>query len=166
MSARAIVVVDRTSLLAQVSGESSLDDVEAALRADGLTLSVDASALALSVREWLDRGAPGARDAWKDPADQLVAGFEATLRDGRSLSIRPAPRRAVGPDLQALVLGCAGRFATVTKAWLRVHPIDVTRPEAPSFTWPRDPAIDDGEAKLLDAIDAELRSQTRSRSSA
>jgi alkyldihydroxyacetonephosphate synthase len=156
------IAIDRTSLLVEVSGESTLDQIETELRASGLTLAVDASALAMTVREWIDRGAPGARDAWSDPVDQLVAGFEATLKDGRALSIRPAPRRAVGPDLQALVLGCGGRFATLTKAWLRVHFVDAARAlraDAPPFVWPRDPVIESGESKLLDAIDAALREQ-------
>ena len=158
------VIVDRTSLLAEISGDATLGDVEADLLAAGLTLAVDASALEMTLRAWLDRGAPGARDAWRDPVDQLVAGFEATLADGRALSIRPAPRRSVGPDLQALVLGCAGRFAAVTRAWLRVHRVDAARPDAPPFAWPRDPIVTDGEAKLLDAIDAELRKGEASRS--
>ena len=43
------------------------------------------------------------------------------LANGDPLEVRPAPRRAVGPDLAALVVGARGRFATVTGAWLRVH---------------------------------------------
>lgn len=143
--------IDLASLLVEVTGDDVLADVEARLGELDRTLDVDASALAMTVREWIDRGAPGARDLWLDPADQLLAGFDATLVDGRALSVRPAPRRAVGPDLAALVMGCGGRFAKVTRAWLRVHDRGAKKPNSP-FDYPRDPELGEDEKKLLDAI--------------
>lgn len=152
------VTIDRTSLLVDVSGETALADVEAALVREGLTLDVERDALAFTAREWLDRGAPGARDRWLDPADQLLAGLDATLKDGGTLSIRPAPRRATGPDLVALVVGCSGRFASVTRVWLRVHVLGVARPTAP-FDHPRDPPMSDEESALVAAFSAELAAE-------
>lgn len=146
---------DLASLLVEVTGDDVLADVEARLAELDRTLDVDASAHAMTVREWIDRGAPGARDLWLDPADQLIAGFDAVLNDGRTLSVRPAPRRAVGPDLAALVMGCSGRFAKVTRAWLRVHDRGARKPHA-AFNYPRDPELTDDEKKLLDAIAREL----------
>jgi alkyldihydroxyacetonephosphate synthase len=143
------IAIDEVSLLVEVAGEVPLDELEGALGARGLTL--DAPDLSRSVRGWLDAGAPGARDRWLDPADQIVAGLEGTLRDGRTLRIAPAPRRAVGPDLTALVLGCGGRFVTTTRAWLRVHKVGVARPSAP-FDAPRDPPLSDAEAELVARI--------------
>lgn len=153
------VTIDRTSLLADVTGETALADVEAALVREGLTLDVERDALTLTAREWLDCGAPGARDRWLDPADQLLAGLDATLKDGRTLSIRPAPRRATGPDLVALVVGCGGRFASVTRVWLRIHVLGVARPTAPSFDHPRDPPMSDEESALVAAFAAELAAE-------
>src|SRR5258706_2181761 len=127
------IVIDDVSLLVEVPGDATLEAVESALRAQGLTL--DVSDLSRSVRGWLDAGAPGARDRWLDPVDQIVAGLEGTLKSGQVLFIHPTPRRAVGPDLLALVLGCRGRFVTVTRAWLRVPKIGVTRPSTP-FVFP------------------------------
>ena len=66
--------------------------------------------------------------------------------------IRPAPRRAVGPDLTALLVGAGGRFGRVDRAWMRVHPIGARRHEAPAFALDRDPPVSQGEASLLDAI--------------
>jgi alkyldihydroxyacetonephosphate synthase len=149
--------LDTTSLLADVAGTTPLADLEKSLLARGLTLDVGAAAGAhRTVADWLHAGAPGTRDAWLDPADHVVAGFEATLRDGRRLVVRPSPRRAVGPDLAALVVGCRGRFATVSRAWLRVHPVGVARPMSPPFRFARDEPTNASEEKLLTAIEYAL----------
>jgi alkyldihydroxyacetonephosphate synthase len=119
----------------------------------GLTLDVRPPSPPITVADWLARGAPGARDRWLDPVDQLVAGLDVTLADGRSLSIRPAPRRAVGPDLTALFLGALGRYGRIDRAWLRVHPRGVARPIAAAFEHERDPALSPGESALLERLD-------------
>ena len=84
------------------SAESRLND-------DGLTLDATLPSPSPSLADWLAKGAAGSRDRWLDPADQLLAGLDATLTDGRQVVIRPAPRRAVGPDLTALFVGAQGR---------------------------------------------------------
>jgi alkyldihydroxyacetonephosphate synthase len=154
--------VDATSLLACADGRLDLATLERRLAAQGLTLDagVDGTSTAAAsptVAEWLARGCPGTRDRWMDPVDQVVAGLDATLADGRPLRIRPAPRRAVGPDLTALFLGAAGRFGRVDRAWLRVHPLGVPRPTSHPFQVDRDPPVSPGEASLLDATEAALR---------
>jgi len=109
----------------------------------------------MTLASWLAAGAKGARDRWLDPVDQLLAGFDATLPDGQPLSVRPTPRRAVGPDLSALFLGMQGRFGRIDRAWMRVHPVGVARPTSPSFSCDRDPPVSAGEHALLDAISRE-----------
>jgi alkyldihydroxyacetonephosphate synthase len=152
------VVVDRASLLAELDGASTLGACEEALNAEGLTLAIDAAAeRGLDVATWLARGAPGARDPWSDPADHLVAGVEVTLLDGRPLVVRPTPRRAVGPDLIALVVGMNERFAKVRRAWLRVHPRDAEAPRVHRLDHDRNPPLGEAESALLDAIAARLR---------
>jgi alkyldihydroxyacetonephosphate synthase len=147
--------VDRDSLLASIGGTRKLDDAERELRSQGLTLDASIPSPAPTLAEWLARGAPGARDHWLDPVDQLLAGLDATLKDGRALSIRPAPRRAVGPDLTALFVGAGERFGRIDRAWMRVHPLGVTRPTSPAFACDRDPPLTAGESQLLDAISRE-----------
>jgi alkyldihydroxyacetonephosphate synthase len=146
------VDVDATSLLARAAGTTEVGALEQRVGEVGLTLDAHLSEPGVTVDEWLARGAPGSRDRWLDPVDQLMAGFDATLADGRVLHIRPAPRRAVGPDLSALFVGAGGRFGRVDAAWLRVHRRGIARPESPSFRHDRDPPLSSDEAVLLDRV--------------
>lgn len=142
--------IDRHSMLVNVPGAVTMLQLETALRAEQLTLGVTLANPALPIGEWLAAGAPGAPTHFDDPADHLVAGLCATLTNGQRLEIRPGPRRAVGPDLSALVLGAGERFATVDTAWLRVHRLGEERRLVP-FDAPNAP-LNEGESALLDAI--------------
>ena len=151
------VVVDRMSLVAAVAASLSVAAVEVALREQGLTLDLaDGAPTDLSVAEWLARGAPGARDPFRDPADHLVAGLDARLLDGNELRVRPGPRRAAGPDLVALFVGTDGRFGDISRAHLRVHPVGVRRPEGARFVRAPEPPLNELELSLLDVVRREL----------
>jgi alkyldihydroxyacetonephosphate synthase len=151
--------LDRVSLLADVSGDLALGALEQALAQEGFTLDLDPIEApgTMTVNEWLARGAEGLRDPWLDPADHLVAGVEARFVNGRFVRVAPAPRRAVGPDLLALVVGADQRFARVTRVWLRVHPLGVARPRTAPFEPGPDRAVTNLEARLLDRIEESLR---------
>lgn len=155
------VAIDSTSLLACAGGGMEVATLERQLAEAGLTLDArfEGAATGVTLDDWLARGAPGARDRWLDPTDQLLAGLDATLVDGRSLRIRPAPRRAVGPDLSALFVGAGGRFGRIDAAWLRVHALGVPRPVSPSFRLDRDPPLSTDEASLLDRVASTLSRQ-------
>lgn len=149
--------LDKASLLARVDGAMTLREVEASLAPSGFTLDVEGAADSSErVADWLAAGARGARDAWLDPADHLIAGLDARLRDGRALVVLPAPRQSVGPDLIAMVVGMEGRFATLERAWLRVHPAGVTRPNVGTLVGDRNPALTREEKALLDLTRAAL----------
>lgn len=152
------IEIDATSLLVGVPATKTLDALETALAARGFTLGVSLEqAGPATVGDWLARGAPGAASVFADPADHVVAGLEATLPDGKRLEVRPTPRRAVGPDLTALVVGTHRRLATVEHAWLRIHRHDARRPSMPLPEGvDLDPPVTEGEARLLDAIQREL----------
>jgi alkyldihydroxyacetonephosphate synthase len=146
--------LDETSLLVDVSGDVRVADVEAALAARGLTLGLTGTTYEGTIAEWLANGAPGARSAWLDPVDHLIAGFTARLGDGRVLDVRPAPRRAVGPDQLALFFGTGGRFGVVASAWLRVHRVGAPRPVTPFVH--EEPSVGTDERALWDALAREL----------
>ncbi len=146
------IEIDTASLLARIAGDVTLASAEAQLRREGLTLDLQGADGATTLAAWLAAGAPGTRDRWLDPADQLLAGLDATLADGQRISIRPTPRRAVGPDLTALFVGAQGRFGQVDRAFMRVHKLGVTRPSSAPTTFDRDPPVSPGERALLDAI--------------
>jgi FAD/FMN-containing dehydrogenase len=142
-----MIELDLESLLVHAKGAERLADLEATLALQGLTLDL-ASMPDVTVAEWLETGAEGARSAWLDPADHLVAGITTSR-----FSIKPVPRRAVGPDLLSIVLGARGQFATIESVWLRVHRKDgnnVLRPTM-SFELPREDLNGD-ERRMFDAI--------------
>lgn len=152
-----MISVDRQSLLVDAPGEITLGVVEADLATHGLTLGFQLGDNATrTVRDWLASGAPGAPCAFADPADHLVAGIEATLPNGKKLEVRPGPRRAVGPDLIALVTGTGDRLARLDRAWLRVHLLDARRASLGVPEVDLDPPVSPAEARLVDAIRTEL----------
>jgi alkyldihydroxyacetonephosphate synthase len=149
---RAPVELDRESLLACIEGTTDLAMAERFLTDAGATLGVQLPSPSLCLADWLASGAPGARDRWLDPPDQLLAGLDGALKGGVALSIRPAPRRSVGPDLTALLVGAHDRFGRVDRAWMRVHRLGGITPPLRPFAYDRDPPVSNGEERLLDAI--------------
>jgi alkyldihydroxyacetonephosphate synthase len=149
--------LDRQSLLVRVAGDATLASIEDELARDGLTLGVRLDLVGTeTVAGWLARGAPGTPSAFADPADHLVAGVTATLTNGNVVDVRPSPRRAVGPDLVALLVGAHGRFASIDHVWLRVHVRDARRVARATSGLDLDPPVSSSEAALLDAIAREL----------
>ena len=168
MSHDETITVDAVSLLVQVSAQTTLASLEQQLSERGFTLGVTlddkhlprretTTSNDIPVGEWLAQGAPGSPSPFTDPADHLVAGLEATLADGTTLEIRPTPRRAVGPDLTALVMGAQGRLATVKRVWLRIHTRNARRPSLPLPGIDLDPPVTTEEMHLFGRIEQELR---------
>jgi alkyldihydroxyacetonephosphate synthase len=154
---RRAISIDTRSLLVEVAGGTPLAEVEAELAEKDLTLGLDPhTPMSSTVAAWIAEGAPGARDPWKDPVDHLVAGLDARLANGHELRVRPAPRRATGPDLVALLFGARGRFGEVARAHLRVHRKGARRADTHPLMHPRDPEPTHEERALLDAIASEL----------
>ncbi len=154
------IAIDTKSLLVEVSGSVPLGDVERDAGAKGYTLGFDVQAHASkTVAAWLGEGAPGAPSSFADPADHLVAGFDATLATGKKLEVRPGPRRAVGPDLSALFVGTRGHLGRIDRVFLRVHRRDARRPSLPLPAGvDLDPKVSLEESALMEAIARELGS--------
>ena len=151
------IEIDATSLLVGVPASKKLDSLETELAARGFTLGVAIVRGEESIGDWLAQGAPGAPSLFGDPADHLVAGLLATLPGGKKLEVRPGPRRAVGPDLTALLVGAHRRLGSIEHAWLRIHKRAARRPAMPlPHGVDLDPAVTEPETRLLDAIQREL----------
>jgi alkyldihydroxyacetonephosphate synthase len=148
--------VDRASMLVHARGSATLAEVEHALRPAGLSLGLDTGALGdTSIDRWLGEGAPGGPDPWSDPVDHLVAGFSARLPSGAELDVRPAPRRAVGPDVLSLFFGTRGATGAIEAAHLRAHGAGRARPLSAALE--RNPSIDAPEQALIDRVLAAAR---------
>jgi alkyldihydroxyacetonephosphate synthase len=150
--------LDMIAHTVHAAGGHRLGDVEGAIRAARLTLGVSPVHHGLSVADWLGAGAPGAPDPWLDPVDHLVSGYSVELPGGGALTIRPCPRRAVGPDLWSLFHGTEGRAGRIHAVHLRA------RGQAPpplDTPLERNPPIDASEQSFIDrALGATIRSST------
>ena len=138
----------------------SVRHVERALGAEGRTLSLEGPLPDLDVNEFVARGMPGLPDPFEDPVEQRLAGFGARSEGGAELVVRPAPRRATGPDLSALFVGAMSRVGRIEHAWLRAR----SRRAAParrlvSRIDARPPVTSD-ESTAFDAVVREIERKT------
>jgi alkyldihydroxyacetonephosphate synthase len=113
-----IISVDEISRIIHVQAGITLGVVEERANDHGWTLGMSKALHQEQVGAWLARGAPGRADKANDPVVQNVAGLELVLPSGAELSIRPAPRRAVGPDLIRVAIGAYGRLGVIVGAHL------------------------------------------------
>lgn len=148
--------VDESSLLATCAGSARVGSVVSELARRGFVLDVAPAAHELSVAEFVARGMPGGRDAWADPVWQPLAGFVARLHDGKSVTVRPAPRRAVGPDLAALFVGAAERIGHVEQATFLVERRGAPRARQLPFAGERNPALGSDERAAFESIVARV----------
>jgi alkyldihydroxyacetonephosphate synthase len=147
----AAIVVDALSGLVRLRGDVRLDDAERTLSAQGLTLGLDDTPRD-DVNGWIASGMAGQPDPWLDPVEQRLAGLDAVLASGARLTQRPAPRRATGPDLSALLVGAGGRIARTDHAWLRAKPHANQKARPLDYTAARTPPLGPDESRAFDAL--------------
>jgi len=118
-----ITDLDTTSLIARVRPGTFGRELETELRAQATTLghwpqSIDIS----TVGGWLACRGAGQYSTRYGKIEDMVAGLEVALADGRTIRTGGAgPRAATGPDLTQLFVGSEGTLGVVTDALLRVH---------------------------------------------
>ena len=72
---------------------------------------------------WISTRAAGQFSTKYGKIEDMVLGMEVVLPDGNLLSIKPVPRRSVGPSLKDLFLGGEGALGIVTRATISIHPL-------------------------------------------
>jgi alkyldihydroxyacetonephosphate synthase len=127
-----IVDVDDTALVLDVRAGTFGTPLEATLRRDHhVTLGHWPQSIDLStVGGWLACRSAGQMSTRYGKIEDMVAGLDVVLADGRVVHTGGAPRAAVGPDLTQLFVGSEGTLGVITGARLRVHP-------KPPATWRR-----------------------------
>ena len=120
------VIVDETSLIADVPAGMFGPDLESELRSrgTGYTLGHWPQSMELStVGGWLACRGAGQLSTRYGKIEDMVMGLEVVLADGRVVRTEGrGPRAATGPNLTQLFLGCEGTLGVITKARLRLHP--------------------------------------------
>ena len=115
-----VLELDEGSRLIHLGAGTTLAEAESILRERSMTLALplDEASGSLPLYRALLAKLPGGVSPDDDPVRQLVVGLEALLADGRQLSIRPAPRRAVGPDFTLGILKSGGELGFPLSFWL------------------------------------------------
>jgi len=155
--------LDAISGLASLPAGMSVVEAEQFLNArahsSGIELGAMRAQAAQSLDAWIGAGMPGLPDRYADPVFAPLAGFTAVL-GGKRISIRPAPRRAIGPDLSALLVGARGEFGRVERAHLVVRRTAAPSPDFFPFDGERNPAPSEGERAALSALARTLTKST------
>jgi alkyldihydroxyacetonephosphate synthase len=120
-----IVDVDDVSMVLDVRPGTFGDVLEDDLRAQhSVTLGHWPQSIELStVGGWLACRSAGQYSTRYGKIEDMVAGLQVVLADGRVVRTGGSPRAAVGPDLTQLFVGSEGTLGVITEAWLRVHPV-------------------------------------------
>jgi alkyldihydroxyacetonephosphate synthase len=123
--------IDTKSRLVTVGAGVTGPHLRAALESSGYLLGHEPQSHDIStVGGWVATRACGQLSAGYGGIEELVAGLEAVLPGGRTIRSKVAPRRSVGPDVAALMIGSEGTLGIVTEVTLRVRPIPANRTNA------------------------------------
>jgi alkyldihydroxyacetonephosphate synthase len=127
-----IVEVDLDSMLVRVLPGTFGTGFEETLRTEhGVTAGHWPQSIDLStVGGWIACRGAGQYSTRYGKIEDIVAGLEVALADGRVIRTGGAPRAAVGPDLTQLFVGSEGTLGIVTEVTLRLHPAPATEQRA------------------------------------
>ena len=130
-----ILAVDDASLTVEVAAGTFGTPLEDQLRAEyGLTLGHWPQSIDLStVGGWLACRSAGQFSTRYGKIEDMVVALDVVLADGTTVRTGGAPRQAVGPDLNQLIVGSEGTLGIITGARLRAHPVPAATDKA-AFT--------------------------------
>lgn len=144
--------LDDTSRLATFGAGVSGPDVEAQLRAHGLTLGHFPQSFEQStLGGWVATRSSGQQSALYGRIEKLFAGGRVETLEG-TLSLPVFPASAAGPDVREMVLGSEGRLGIITEATVRVSRL----PEREEFVGVFFPGWDEGLAASRTIAQAKL----------
>jgi len=116
-----ILHLDETSLLVSAQAGVTAAELEQALAARGLSLgALPPTSMERTLGALLAAPRPAEAHPRAGRVVQQCAGLDGLLADGTQITIRVAPRKAVGPDLMHAFLGARGATGLITAATLRV----------------------------------------------
>ena len=118
-----ILEIDRESLTVRVEAGVFGPDLEATLRASGLTVGHFPQSFDLAtVGGWLACRGAGQLSNRYGKIEDIVRGLTVVLADGTIVSTGGrGPRQAVGPDLNQLFVGGEGTLGVIVEATLALH---------------------------------------------
>lgn len=118
-----LLKLDETSRLATFGAGVAGPDLEARLRAHGLTLGHFPQSFEHStLGGWIATRSSGQQSAHYGRIERLFAGGSVETPSG-TLTLPVFPASAAGPDLKDVVLGSEGRIGVITEATVRVSPL-------------------------------------------
>ena len=132
-----IVCVDAQSGIVDVLPGTFGPDLEAELQRDH-QLSVGhfpQSFDIATVGGWVACRGAGQYSTRYGKIEDMVAGLEVVLADGRIITTGGSPAAAAGPDLDQIFLGSEGTLGIITRVSLRAHPVPAVERRA-SYSFP------------------------------
>ena len=118
-----LLELNELALQARVQAGMYGHHFEAALAARGYSMGHWPQSVSIStVGGWVATRAAGQFSTRYGSIEDMLLGLEAVLPDGRVVRIKPAPRRATGPDLRHVFLGAEGTIGIVTELTVKVFP--------------------------------------------
>ncbi|HYY44143.1 MAG TPA: FAD-binding oxidoreductase [Actinomycetota bacterium] len=119
-----ITGIDEESRLVTAQAGVTGPQVTRFLAERGYTLGHEPQSIDIStVGGWIATRACGQLSARFGGIETMVAGLEAVLPGGHTVTSKPSPRRAAGPDVASLMIGSEGSLGIVTEATLRFSPL-------------------------------------------
>ncbi len=117
----AVIAIDERDGLATVQAGINGGQLEALLRARGLTAGHYPQSINIStVGGWLACRGSGQSSSLYGSIEHLVAGAKVVTAGGGLIDIKPEPRRSTGPGLLDLFLGSEGTLGVFVEVTLRV----------------------------------------------
>lgn len=132
--------VDPGAALADAGAGLSIAELEEALNRIGFTAGhFPQSFFSATVGGMVATNGIGQFSGRYGRMEDIVAGLEVVLADGRVINIRRTPKSSTGPSLNHLFVGSEGTLGVVTRATLRIWPLPSVR-RFVSYCFPDTPA--------------------------